>query len=104
MHFLSKKTFYVCSLSVLIAPIIVRKRIQELKLSTYVLFFGVLCLTLLLTVLLGINGTYEHRQEMGIENQSTVNVDTDTNDAKETESGEIILANLVDSLNIAVAS
>ena len=26
-HFLSKKTFYVCSLSLLIAPIIVRKRI-----------------------------------------------------------------------------
>lgn len=26
-HFLSKKTFYVCMLSVLIAPIIVRKKI-----------------------------------------------------------------------------
>ena len=37
-HFLSNKAFYVCSLSILIAPIIVRKRIQELKLSTYVLF------------------------------------------------------------------
>ena len=62
-HFLSKKTFYVCSLSLLIAPIIVRKRIQELKLSTYVLFFGVICLVFLLTVLLCINGTYEHRVE-----------------------------------------
>ena len=62
-HFLSKKTFYVCSLSVLIAPIIVRKRIQELKLSTYVLFFGVVCLTLLLTVLLIVNGTYENQIE-----------------------------------------
>ena len=62
-HFLSKKTFYVCSLSLLIAPIIVRKRIQELKLSTYVLFFGVICLTLLLTVLLAVNGTYEHQME-----------------------------------------
>ena len=64
-HFLSKKTFYVCTLSLLIAPIIVRKRIQELKLSTYVLFFGVICLALLLTVLLAVNGTYEHRLNTG---------------------------------------
>ena len=57
-HFLRQKTFYVCGLAVLISPIIVRKRIQELKLSTYVLFLGVVCLIFLLTMLLIVNGSY----------------------------------------------
>lgn len=64
--FLNKKLFYVCLLSLSIAPIIVRKRIQELKISTYVLFIGVICLISLLTILLILNGSYDYRVEQGI--------------------------------------
>ena len=96
-HFLSKKTFYVCTLSLLIAPIIVRKRIQELKLSTYVLFFGVICLALLLTVLLAVNGTYEHRL-------STGQISTTASSSDAVEESASFLSSFVDSLNIAVAS
>ena len=49
-------------LSLFITPIIIRKRIQELKVSTYVLFFGVLSLMVLLTAQLIGKGSYEDRQ------------------------------------------
>ena len=58
-HFLVKKTFYVICLGILISPIIVRKRIHEMKLSTYVLFAGVVSLILMLTALLLLNGGYQ---------------------------------------------
>ena len=61
--FLNNKTFYVCMLSLAISPIIVRKKIQELKLTTYVLFVGVICLIVLLTFLLILNGSYNYRIE-----------------------------------------
>ena len=98
-HFLSNKAFYVCSLSVLIAPIIVRKRIQELKLSTYVLFFGVICLVTLLSVLLIVNSSYDSRVQSGliVVNQAT----TQAVDAAGTTG---FAEKLMDSVNIAVAS
>ena len=64
-HFLGKKTFYVICLGILISPIIVRKRIQEMKLSTYVLFAGVISLILMLTALLLLNGGYQERLDSG---------------------------------------
>ena len=60
---LCHKTFYVVTLSILISPIVIRKRIQELRMSTYVLFFGVICLIVVLTGLLLVNGSYAERQE-----------------------------------------
>lgn len=64
-HFLSQKAFYVICLCALISPIIVRKKIQEMKISTYVLFFGVLSLVVMLTALLLINGNYAEKIEKG---------------------------------------
>ena len=45
----ASKTVYIVALCVLISPITLRKRLQELKLTTYVLVFGVVCLTILLS-------------------------------------------------------
>lgn len=107
-HFLSHKTFYVCSLSVLIAPIVVRKRIQELKLSTYVLFFGVICLILLLTVLLASNGTYASRLENGDITPVVISPEQTTSEgeisAAEADTSTNFLMKLMDSVNIAVTS
>ena len=60
-HLLKNKPFYVIALCLLISPIIIRKKIQELRFSTYVLFLGVLCLIVMLSCLLGFNGSYGHR-------------------------------------------
>mmetsp|Transcript_21644 Transcript_21644/g.28993 ORF Transcript_21644/g.28993 Transcript_21644/m.28993 type:complete len:316 (-) Transcript_21644:742-1689(-) len=99
-HILRHKAFYVTSLCVLISPIIVRKKIQELKFSTYVLFFGVLSLIVLLTVLLGINGTYSYRLDEGtIVVPSPAEV---TEKDHSTKQGSF--EGVIDSLNIAVAS
>lgn len=94
--FLSHKLFYVCLLSLFISPIIVRKRIQELKISTYVLFIGVICLISLLTILLIVNGSYDYRIEQGIIEPKVVVVD----DEEKIGTFEGIM----DSVNIAVAS
>ena len=48
------------------SPIVIRKKISELKVSTYVLFIGVLCLIALLSSLLIINGSFESRLESGV--------------------------------------
>lgn len=95
-HFLNHKTFYVCVLSILISPIITRKRIQELKLSTYILFFGVLCLMVLLTAELCINGSYDYRLENGLITAPVV----DEKVVTEVSS----LESITDSVNIAVTS
>ena len=63
--FLNGKAFYVIFLCVLMAPIVVRKKISELKISTYILFAGVISLISLLTGLLIINGSYESRLAAG---------------------------------------
>lgn len=55
-----------------------------------------ICLILLLTTLLGVNGTYEYRMENGL-------IDTAAAAASR-EEPESFLASFVDSLNIAVAS
>jgi len=60
-----------------------------------VLFFGVLSLVVMLSVLLLVNGSYEQKLEKG---EAVASTTTKT----ETEGG--VLENLVDSLNIAVAS
>jgi len=64
-HLFSGKAFYVCSLCLLISPIVIRKTIQELKLSTYILFFGIISLCVMLTILLVANGSYEERLAAG---------------------------------------
>ena len=94
-HILRHKAFYVTALCLLISPIVVRKKIQELKFSTYVLFFGVLSLVVLLTVLLGVNGTYETRLDEG-----TIDLVPESKHAAKQGSFE----GVIDSLNIAVAS
>lgn len=95
--FLQHKTFYVCVLSLLISPIIILKKIQELKISTYVLFFGVLCLIILLTVQLAQNGSYDYRVENGIIDPVVI---------EQKDSGREVgaLETITDSVNIAVAS
>ena len=96
-HILKKKAFYVTCLCVLISPIIVRKKIQELRFSTYVLFVGVISLIALLTALLCINGSYESRNEVQDPAAST--------SVSEDKASFIVqLEGIIDSLNIAVAS
>ena len=95
-HFLNHKTFYVLVLSVLISPIIVRKRIADLKFSTYVLFFGVLCLIVLLCANLAIKGTYETQLANGTTSQSAIEVVA--------ASSNSAMEKVMDSVNIAVAS
>ena len=65
-HFLKGKTFYVCCLCILITPFIVKKKIQDLKFTTYILIVGVVSLMTLLTALFIKNGTYEYQIEEGI--------------------------------------
>ena len=60
------KSFYVVTLACLIAPIVTRKKIAELKITTYILFFGVISLVTLLTVVLAQNGSYEYRVKNGL--------------------------------------
>ena len=90
--FLCHKAFYVIALCLLISPILVRKRIQELKVSTYVLFFGVICLIVLLTSLLLINGSYAERIE---QSGATIPV---------VIKKPLIMEDIMDSVNISVAS
>ena len=99
--FMAKKTFYVSVLSVLIAPIISRKKINELKISTYVLFFGVLSLIVLLTVLLAVNGSYDYRLENDLLTEAQVKAAAKLQESRGEASG---FESVVDSLNIAVAS
>jgi amino acid permease len=90
--FLCHKAFYVISLSALLSPILVRKRIQELKVSTYVLFFGVICLIVLLTGSLLMNGSYAERIE-----QSGVTIPVVVRKP-------LMMEDIMDSVNISVAS
>ena len=106
-NFLHHKTFFVVILSILMAPIIVRKRIQELKISTYVLFFGVLSLMVLLTAQLISKGSYASRQEAALADASAA-AQTDVTPvvmSAVASTGEVsALEGIVDSVNIAVAS
>ena len=54
------------TLACLIAPIVTRKKVAELKITTYILFFGVISLVTLLTVVLAQNGSYEYRVKNGL--------------------------------------
>ena len=90
------KTFYIIALCVLILPITLRKRLQELKLTTYVLVFGVVCLTILLSAKLCLEGSYQYRVEHGI----TQPLEPVGATEHERSLGERTL----DSINIAVAS
>ena len=107
-NFLYHKTFFVVILSILMAPIIVRKRIQELKLSTYVLFIGVLSLMVLLTAQLISKGSYASRQEAAIADASAAAAQADVTPvvmSAVASTGEVsALEGVVDSVNIAVAS
>ena len=96
--FLSNKAFYVIFLGILISPFIIKKKIQEMKFATYVLFFGVISLIVMLTFLLIFRGSYDSRVASGeIEAAPAASADTDVAEGDMTEK-------LVDSLNIAVAS
>ena len=61
--FLDYKSFYVVTLGFLIAPVVSRKKIAELKLTTYVLFLGVISLVTILTIVLISHGSYEYNLE-----------------------------------------
>ena len=98
-HVLCQKAFYVVALSLLISPIVARKKINELKVSTYILFLGVISLIVLLTVLLAVNGSYEYRLEQGLIDQNVV---SGPKISEKTESSA--LEGVIDSVNIAVAS
>ena len=91
------KEFYIISLGFLIAPIIVKKRLAEFKFTTYILFFGVVFLTTLLSAKLYFEGSYTSRIQSGI----ITPIDSEVNS---TQHGEITTENVLDSLNIAVAS
>ena len=93
----SNKTLYIVGLGIFICPIIVRKRLQELKFTTYVLFLGVVCLTILLSVKLGIEGSYSYKVAQGIAAPVTTAVDATTDKRGLAEK-------IMDSVNIAVAS
>jgi len=64
--FLGHKEVYIIGLSVLIIPVIVKKRLAELKFTTYILFIGVICLVSLLTIKLQLEGSYDYKIEKGI--------------------------------------
>jgi amino acid permease len=65
--------------------------------STYILFAGVICLIVLLSALLFMNGSYDYRVEQGLIDESTV--------VKPVKpEGMSPLESVVDSINIAVAS
>ena len=100
-HILKHKAFYVSALCLLISPIVVRKKISELKFSTYVLFCGVLFLTVLLTCLLIVNGSYSTRIEegTGVIEPAAAAAPGSAHAAKQGS-----FEGIVDSLNIAVAS
>lgn len=55
------KVLYIVGLSILIAPIVSKKRIQELKFTTYVLFLGVISLMGVLVAKLASEGSYASR-------------------------------------------
>ena len=63
---LDYQSFYIISLAVLIAPIVTRKKIASLKITTYILFLGVISLVTLLSILLLKDGSYEYRIENGL--------------------------------------
>ena len=63
---LDYESFYIVSLTILIGPVVVRKKIASLKITTYILFFGVVCLATLLSVLLIKDGSYEYRLMNGL--------------------------------------
>ena len=91
------KVLYIVCLSLLICPVVVRKRLQELKFTTYVLFLGVVCLMALLSVKLATEGSYDYRIEAGL----VTPVVTEAAPVSEQGSwGERVM----DSVNIAVAS
>ena len=83
------------SLAIIILPIIVKRRLQELKFTTYVLFFGVICLIALLSVKLGIEGSYNYRVETHIITPAQLATNS---------SRSISAEKIMDSINIAVAS
>ena len=80
----------------LILPITLKRRLQELKVTTYVLVFGVACLTILLTAKLYFEGSYQYRVDNGII-EPIEPIGTTTH---KRSLGERTL----DSINIAVAS
>ena len=94
---LDYESFYIISLAALIAPIVTRKKIASLKITTYILFFGVISLVTLLSVLLIKDGSYEYRLENGLIEPS---IYAGASDREEIS----VFEGVMDSVNIAVAS
>ena len=92
--FFNSKMFYVIILGLVQLPIITRRRLQELKFTTYALVGGVVFLLLILTTRLIQNGAYV---EPAHPNEA-VHVEA----SNETEA--LKFEDLLDSTNIAVAS
>ena len=97
MTLLDYKSFYVVTLACLIAPIVTRKKVAELKITTYILFFGVISLVTLLTVVLAQNGSYEYRVKNGLIDPSSYQVGENHEEIG-------VFEGVMDSVNIAVAS
>lgn len=93
---LFSKAFYIIILSLMISPIVIRKKVQELSFSTYVLFAGVIFLIVLLTSLLIKDGSYNSRVASGEETPASTSVSETTSTS--------VFESIMDSLNIAVAS
>ena len=95
VNIFGRKELYIIGLCILISPIIVKRHLSELKLSSYVLCFGLISLATLLTVKLTLEGSYENKIVEGL--ISPVN-ETDQSD-------DVITAEKVmDCVNISVAS
>ena len=83
-------------ISLLIAPIVIKDSLAELKMNTYVIFGGVFSLIFIMAGLLIKNGSYSYRESEGLITNDDLFPDT-------TE--EIsMLERVMDSINIAVAS
>ena len=94
---LDYESFYIISLAVLIAPIVTRKKIASLKITTYILFFGVISLVALLSVLLMKDGSYEQRIANG-------SIEPSVYAGAHVKDETSVFEGVMDSVNIAVAS
>ena len=83
-------------LSLLIAPIVIKDSLAELKMNTYVIFGGVFSLIIIMAGLLIKNGSYSYREAEGLITSEDIYPDT-TEDIS-------MLERVMDSINIAVAS
>jgi amino acid permease len=96
---LDSKYFYIVLLGLFQLPIVLRKRLQELKFTSYILFGGVIALLWLLAIKLKSEGSYYTRLDATGPSPVLASV----NDLNESES-QLKFEKVIDSCNIAMAS